>query len=308
MATAVLYPTLWVGPAGSGKLTAARAALGASGEPRLQTLEVGDYQARYWEFSTHMEIDIMDLSLMDKQVLPELLDTLLSTREVAGGRRKVLLLRRIHGLSPAAAGRLRAALEAYVWSAGATATVWATARTVNGVVASVMDGFVYRRVEASQRLDRLGILGGGAATIPTLQTYIAEVLRQMVLALAEGPPCLAAVGWIRARVYEMLGLMLTGGELVSSLTWATVRLAAAGGLPGEKAQAVLDVLAGVRWFPSYRTPLMLERVLTDVYEALSDSEAPASAIQRTLSNNPPARQPESVTGVTPTADRITLVT
>ena len=263
-----LYPTLWVGPAGSGKLTAARAALGVSGEPRLQTLEVGDYQARYWEFPTHMEIDILDLSLMDKQVLPEMLDTLLSTREVAGGRRKVLLLRRIHGLSPAAAGRLRAALEAYVWSSGATATVWATARSVNGVVASVMDGFVYRRVEGTERLDRLAVLGAGA-TIPTLQTYIAEVLRQMVLALAEGPPCLAAATWIRARVYEMLGLMLTGSELVSSLTWATVRLAAAGALPSEKARGILTVLAGVRWFPSYRTPLMLERVLTDVYEVLA---------------------------------------
>jgi hypothetical protein len=279
MAATPLYPTLWVGPAGSGKLTVARAALGVSGDtvPRLQTLEVGDYQARYWEFPTHMEIDILDLSLMDKQVLPELLDTLLSTREVAGGRRKVLLLRRIHGLSPAAAGRVRAALEAYVWPAGATATVWATARVVNGVVATLMDGFVYRHVEATERLDRRAVAGATALSVPTLQTYIAEVLRQMVVALAEGPPCLAAVTWIRARVYEMLGLMLTGGELVSSLSWATVRLAAAGTLSDEKARAILAMLAGVRWFPSYRTPLMLENVLMDVYALLAEGPKEATA-------------------------------
>lgn len=277
MATSTLYPTLWIGPAGSGKLTAARAALGVSGEPRLLTLEIGDYQARYWEFPTHMEIDIMDLSLMDKQVLPDLLAQLLSTREVAGGRRKMLILRRIHALSPAAAARLRAALEEYVWPAGATAMVWATARAVNGVVAAVLDGFVYRRIPSgASRLDRTAVLGPVAVMTPSLQTYIAEVLRQMVLALAEGPPCLAVAGWIRARVYDMLGLMLTGAELVSTLTWATVRLAAAGTLESAKAKAVLSVLAGVRWTPSYRTPLMLEMVLTDVYEAL------ASEYSRTL--------------------------
>lgn len=268
-----LYPTLWVGPAGSGKLTAARVALGVTPDvvPRLQILEVGDYQARYWVFPTHMEIDILDLSLMDKQVLPEMLSQLLATREVAGGHRKLLIIRHIHALSPAAAARLRAALEEYVWPASATALVWATTRNINGVVASVMDGFVYRRVpgDLERRLDRHAVLGAAAAAVPTLQTYIAETLRQMVLALAEGPPCLAVATWIRARVYEMLGLMLTGAELVNSLTWATVRLAATGALPSEKAKAVLTVLAGVRWFPSYRTPLMLEMVLTDVYMAIA---------------------------------------
>jgi hypothetical protein len=274
--TTALYPTLWIGPAGSGKLTAARAALGVSGDvtPRLLTLEVGDYQARYWEFPTHMEIDILDLSMMDKQVLPEMLAQLLATREVAGGRRKILILRRIHGLSPAAAARLRAALEEYVWPANATAMVWATARVVNGVVASVMDGFVYRRVAGTERLDRRSLGIPTPDRVATVQSYIAEVLRQMVMALAEGPPCLEAVTWIRARVYELLGMMGTGAELVSSLTWATVRLAAAGSLSTETAKRILDMLAGVRWFPSYRTPLMLEQVLTDVYGAIAESSTP----------------------------------
>jgi hypothetical protein len=282
MTTSALYPTLWVGPAGSGKLTAARAALGVGSEvvPRLQVLEIGDYQARYWLFPTHMEIDILDLSLMDKQVLPEMLAQLLATREVAGGHRKMLILRHIHALSPAAGARLRAALEEYVWPPTATAMIWATTRSINSVVAGVMDGFVYRRIQGEERLDRAAALGGMApvSAIPTLQTYIAETLRQMVMALEEGPPCLAVATWIRARVYEMLGLMLTGTELVSSLTWATVRLAATGALSSDKARAVLTVLAGVRWFPSYRTPLMLEMVLTDVYMAIAGVRSVSSII------------------------------
>ncbi len=118
------FPILWVGPAGSGKLTRAREALGAGGqEPRLQTLEIGEYSARFWEFTTHMEVDIMDLSMMDKQILPEILNKLLSTRDVTGSGRKVMILRRIHGLSPPAAIRLRVCLEELVWSAGAPAMI-----------------------------------------------------------------------------------------------------------------------------------------------------------------------------------------
>jgi hypothetical protein len=278
MATAE-YPVLWVGPAGAGKLTAARAALGvaAGKEPRLRTLEIGDYTARYWEFPSHMEIDIMDLSMMDKQILPELLNQLMSTRDVKCAGRKIMIVRRIHALSPPAAARFRAVLEELVWSAGATAMIWCTARVMNGVVAGLCDGFVYRRVPATRdRPDREAAAGGVVPVgVPTIQTYVAEVLRQMVIARAEGPPCLGVAEWIRGRVYDLLGLMITGGDLVASLVWATVRLAAAGGIQDEQALAVLGVLARSRWFPSYRTPIMLEMILTEVYEALG--EAPVTA-------------------------------
>ena len=271
------FPILWVGPAGSGKLTAARHALGVpSGtEPRLQTLEIGDYSARYWEFATHMEIDIMDLSMMDKQILPEMLNQLLSTRDVIGSGRKIMVLRRIHGLSPPAAIRLRVCLEELVWSPGAPAMIWCTARTVNSAVAGILDGFVYRRVPGplEPRLKtalKAKLLTGDLAghTVPTVRTYIAEMLRQMVIALEEGPPTLAAAAWIRARIYDLLGLMITGGELVSGLAWATVRLAALGSLSTAKAKAVLGVLVRSRWVPSYRTPLMLEMIVVSVYNAL----------------------------------------
>lgn len=257
------FPILWVGPAGSGKLTAARAILGAS-NPVLRTLEIGDYAARYWEFPTHMEIDIMDLSMMDKQILPEMLTQLLSTRDVLGSGRKLMIIRRIHGMSPPAAVRLRACLEELVWSPGAPAMIWCTSRVVNSVVATIVDGFVYRRITSVPKT--LGLLG--IKDVPTISTYISDMLRQMVLARAEGPACLDAAKWIRARVYELLGLMITGSELTSCLVWSTVRLAAAGGISDEQATRLIEVLTSVRWVPSYRTPLMLEMIVTAVYNGL----------------------------------------
>ena len=281
-----LFPILWVGPTGSGKLVAARKALGVpeGQEPSLQILEIGDYAARYWEFPTHMEVDIMDLSMMDKQILPELLNQLLSTRDVTGSGRKMMIIRRIHGLSPAAATRLRVCLEELVWSPGAPAMIWCTARTVNSAVAGVMDGFVYRRVpgplEPRLKAELKALLssgpglgsgsgsGLGSCSGSSVQSYIAEMLRSMVIALDEGPPTLAAAAWIRARIYELLGLMITGSELVATLVWATVRLAASGSLESAKAKAVLSVLARSRWVPSYRTPLILEHIVVSVYNAL----------------------------------------
>ena len=293
------YPILWVGPAGSGKLTAARKALGvpAGQEPRLQTLEIGDYAARYWEFPTHMEVDIMDLSMMDKQILPELLNQLLSTRDVCGSGRKVMIIRRIHGLSPAAATRLRVCLEELVWSASAPAMIWCTARTVNTAVAGVMDGFVYRRVPGpleprlrtelkamfglgeggGKNKDNTGNIGNTGNEVSSVQTYISEMLRQMVIALEEGPPSLAAAAWIRGRIYDLLGLMITGSDLVTGLVWSTVRLAASGSLSSNKAKAVLSTLARARWVPSYRTPLMLEMIVVSVYNALASASSASSA-------------------------------
>ena len=271
---ATAFPVLWVGPAGSGKLKAARAAIcgGVGLEPRLQSLEIGDYSARYWEFPTHMEIDIMDLSMMDKQILPELLTQLLSTRDVTGGRRKMMIVRRIHALSPAAAARMRAVMEELVWQPGAPAMIWCTARVMNSVVTTLADGFVYRRVAATERMDRLSLnaLAPGLATgaTPTIQTYISEMMRQMAFARSEGPACLAVAGWIRGRVYDLLGLMITGSELVSALTWSTLRMGASKALTDAQTRACLDVLARARWFPSYRTPLMLEMIVTAVYNAI----------------------------------------
>lgn len=212
----------------------------------------------------------MDLSMMDKQILPEILNQLLSTRDVCGSGRKIMILRRIHGLSPAAATRLRVCLEELVWSPTAAAMIWCTARTVNSSVAGILDGFVYLRVPGplEPRL-RTALKDKFAVTdVPSIQTYVGEMMRQMVIALEEGPATLAAAAWIRGRIYDLLGLMITGADLVSALVWSTVRLAASGSLEPAKAAAVLSVLARARWVPSYRTPLMLEMIVVSVYNAL----------------------------------------
>jgi hypothetical protein len=265
------FPVLWVGPAGSGKLRAARAALGATDEPRLQILTIGEYSARYWELRTHMEVDIMDLSMMDKQILPEMLNQLLSTRDVIGSGRKLMILRRIHAMSPPAATRLRACLEELVWAPGAPAMIWCTARVVNSVVATILDGFVYKRIAGTQRLDRLAIAKevGANPNPATIGSYVGEMMRQMAMALKEGPPSLDAAKWIRGRVYDLLGLMITGSELTSYLVWSTVRLAAAGTISDGQATGIIDVLSRVRWVPSYRTPLMLEMIVAAVYKEMS---------------------------------------
>jgi hypothetical protein len=267
------FPVLWVGPAGSGKLTAARAALGAVGTPTLRILEIGEYSARYWEAPTHMEIDILDLSMMDKQILPEMLTQLLSTCDVmsVSGKniRKTMIIRRIHALSPAAATRLRACMEELVWAPGAPAMIWCTARVVNAVVGTLVDGFVYRRVPATVGLkdnrDTLIKKVAASTPVPTISTYVADMLRQLVLA---GPPTLEAVKWIRVRVYELLGLMITGADLTSNLVWSTVRLATTGAITDAQATRVIDVLSRVRWVPSYRTPLMIETIIASVYVGL----------------------------------------
>jgi hypothetical protein len=94
------------------------------------------------------------------------------------------------------------------------------------------------------------------------------MLRQMVIALEEGPPSLNAIAWIRGRIYDLLGLMITGTDLVTGLVWATVRLASSGTLSSPKAKAVLGTLARARWVPSYRTPIMLEMIVVAVYNSL----------------------------------------
>ena len=66
-----------------------------------------------------------------------------------------------------------------------------------------------------------------------------------------------------------MGMLCGGGEIVAGLTWATVRLAARGELDDLRARRVLRVLVDIRWIPSYRTPILVEFILTSVYVALS---------------------------------------
>lgn len=250
----ILYPLLLVGPANSGKLLEARRNFGCAPEltPRLRSFEFEDYTARFIEFSTHFEIDVTDLSMVDKRILPELLQKLIGTRDVLSGKKK-LIIRRIHNLSPPAAVQLRVCLEQFVWPIEPNAIVQCTARLVNSSVSAVMDGFVYKRVPKSP--DTL--------MVNELQEFIYKIVVQM---LAAKKPSIEAVTWIRARVYEIMGLMITGGDLIAWSTLAIVRLAADGKIATAVALRTIRKLSEICWIPSYRIPLMMEFILVEMFD------------------------------------------
>lgn len=250
----ILYPLLLVGPANSGKLLEARRNFGCGPEliPRLRSCEFEDYTARFIEFSTHFEIDVTDLSMVDKRILPELLHKLIGTRDVLSGKKK-LIIRRIHNLSPPAAVQLRVCLEQFVWPIEPNAIVQCTARLVNSSVSAVMDGFVFKRMS----------LPGDTIIKNDLQEFIFKIVVQM---LAAKKPSIEAVTWIRARVYEIMGLMITGGDLIAWSTLAIVRLAAEGKISTPVALRTIKKLGEICWIPSYRIPLMIEFILVEMFD------------------------------------------
>ena len=259
-------PTWWIGPAGSGKIGAIRNLLGTTlREPRLKTLVIDDYTSRYWDYGTHSEIDVMDLSMMDKQILPEMLQQLVSTRDVRTGGRKQLIVRRIHCLSPAAALRFRALLEDLVMDPQGSAMIGCTARTVNSVVGTVLDCFAVRRHAAALTPTSSDLFFNSH---PSPATFLTDVMREMADATKHHDLTLDAVAWIRERTYNLMGMLCGGSDIVAGLVWATVQLAATGALDGDRARRVLRVLADTRWVPTYRTPIMIECVLSHVYVGL----------------------------------------
>lgn len=152
-------PWLFIGPSGSGKLSAARALIEAAHEKRLELplesrmfdVKVGDgYKARVFESSYHFEIDIPNLSMQDKQIIGELLSTFFTSGDVLNslrkGSRKLVILRRAHSLSLPAAVRVRAILQQYVFPPDAAGMIWLTAREMTGPLALLEDAFVPYRI------------------------------------------------------------------------------------------------------------------------------------------------------------------
>jgi len=152
-------PWLFLGPSGSGKLSAARALLEAAHGKRLELplearmfdVKVGDgYKARVLASPYHFEIDIPNLSMQDKQIIGELLTTFFSSGDVLNSlhksTRKLVILRRAHSLSLPAAIRVRAILQQYVFPSDAAGMIWLTAREMTGPLAILEDAFVQKRI------------------------------------------------------------------------------------------------------------------------------------------------------------------
>ena len=213
-------PWLFLGPSGSGKLSAARALIEAAHEKRLELplesrmfdVKVGDgYKARVFESPYHFEIDIPNLSMQDKQIIGELLSTFFTSGDVLNslrkGSRKLVILRRAHSLSLPAAVRVRAILQQYVFPPEAAGMIWLTAREMTGPLALLEDAFV------PYRIPRLSLTTWRSlpALPPTLQTEEAwsalegrhERAKELMKFFPSGPPA-----WPR-RIQDFYDELLT---------------------------------------------------------------------------------------------------
>lgn len=311
------FPWLFVGPAGAGKTTAARKKLADSIGVSLEEVYpkdirlfkvADDYECRVYCSPYHFEIDIPDMSMQDKQILVEVLSMLFSAGDVFSGlktnKRKLVILRRAHCLSLAAAIRLRWILETCVCPNGGTGMIWLCAREITGSLTVVEDIFVRTRVpcltkeqwavafshntqiaglydQLDARIDRARAMEKWGATclsndkFPrlTMSCYddlISEILRGCIsaaLAKIEKPPLVLAT-WIRERVYDLLGLCQTGTEFLDGYSSAIETAFQKSYCSFDMLSAVIFVLASSEPNTSYRNPISLEKILLDITNQL----------------------------------------
>jgi len=316
------FPWLFVGPAGSGKTTCARQKLASIlGVPLedvypkdIRLFKVADdYECRVYCSPYHFEIDIPDMSMQDKQILVEVLSMLFSAGDVFSGlktnKRKLVILRRAHCLSLAAAVRLRWILETWICPVGGTGMIWMCAREITGSLAVVEDIFVRSRVPCltkeqwsakwshnskianlyelfDARLDRATALEKWGATCLDKDLYprvtsncyeslIIEIIRGCISAALqkiESPPLSLAI-WLRERVYDLLGLCQTGTEFLDGYSAAIESAFQKSYCSFAMFRSVILVLAQAEPNTSYRNPISLEKILLDIAIALWNSAA-----------------------------------
>jgi len=263
-----------------------------------------DYECRVYCSPYHFEIDIPDMSMQDKQILVEVLSMLFSAGDVFSGlktsKRKIVLLRRAHNLSLAAAIRLRWIMETRVCPDGGTGMIWLCAREITGALSVVEDLFVRVRVPVPTeaewrqswaaspliaanydkfdgRMDRAFAVTRWASTCMTKDEYpriiancyedlVIELLRGCIKASIKGvetPPLLLAL-WIRERVYDLLGMCQTGIEFLDGYSAAIEKALLHGYCTAPMFKAAIAVVAIAEPNTSYRNPISLEKMLLDI--------------------------------------------
>jgi hypothetical protein len=307
------FPWMFIGPPGSGKTTAARKMLADSmGVPiedvypkDTRIFKVGDdYDCRVYCSPYHFEIDIPDMSMQDKQILVEILSMLFSAGDVFAGlktnKRKLVILRRAHCLSLAAAVRLRWILETRICPQDGTGMIWICAREITGALSVIEDIFVRVRIRSTTpdewrqiwkdspviadsydilegRMDRATALKrwGDTCTekleFPRVITncyeyLIAAIIRGSIRAAqnnVEIPP-LALALWIRERVYDLLGLCQTGIEFLDGYSSAIETALLKGYSSFNMFKCAILVVATAEPNTSYRNPISLEKMLLDI--------------------------------------------
>ena len=260
-------PFLFLGPAGAGKTRTLRRFLEEDSKATLtypleqRIFTVGDgYEARVLTSPYHFEIDIPNLSMQDKQIIGDLLTSFFSSGDVLNSlrssNRKLVVLRRAHSLSLAAAIRVRAILHQYVLPPDAAGMLWMTAREMTGPLSILEDAFIRYPVPRMSLTDWKTNVPPEFATqmawdkcegrperIQDILQYLPNVPKtseewprriqdfydEMIITLIQNSrsgrsPNLLIVQWVRGIVYQCLSFCQTGPEIIDSCAAALQRL------------------------------------------------------------------------------------
>jgi len=302
-------PWLVLGPSGSGKLTQLRKWIETAHNDVLKlplevrNFTIGDgYEAKVLASPYHFEIDIPNLSMQDKQIIGDLLTMFFSAGDVLSGLRtstkKLVILRRAHSLSLAAAIRVRAILNQFILPPEATGMLWISAREMTGPLTLLEDAFVQYRVPRMSfeqwsakadipeplrtetaythlegRPERIASIlkffpdGAIPAWPRRIQDFYDEMM-DMILHNAKNNthPNLNIVTWIRQRVYQALSFSQTGPDILDSFAAALQRKHTE--VPPDVFWKVMSVLTKTEPHTSYRTPLSLEWGILTLYETI----------------------------------------
>lgn len=304
-------PWMFLGPSGSGKLSAARKWIEEANGVSLtlpletRTFTIGDgYEAKVLASPFHFEIDIPNLSMQDKQIIGDLLAMFLSSSDVLSSlrtsARKLVILRRAHSLSLPAAIRVRAVLQQYVLPAQAAGMIWITAREVTGPLSLFDDIFVPVRIPRisvadwaarvpepfqsekawiqleghPERATMMSQFFTNADKWPRrIQDFYDELVIQMIAGAQKYTKAnMSVIEWIRARVYDCLSFCQTGPEIIDSCAAGLARNADKLENPALFWNC-MKCLTDSEPHTSYRTPLSLEWALLKVFEEMRKNYA-----------------------------------
>lgn len=303
-------PYLFIGPSGSGKTKELRRLIEEVNNGQIQypletrTFTVGDnYEARVFTSPYHFEIDIPNLSMQDKQIIGDLLTSFFSSGDVLNSlrasSRKLVVLRRAHSLSLAAAVRVRAIIHQFVLPPEASGMLWLTAREMTGPLAILDDAFVRYRMprmsyatwlekvpseafanqiayeKCEGRLERAEEIQKYVTTpINTttqwprrIQDFYDEMIESLIInARSSRKPDLKVVQWVRAIVYQALSFCQPGPEIIDSCAAAIQRQYHL--LEPHVFWLAMKSLVSAEPHTSYRTPLSLESAILFLFETI----------------------------------------
>lgn len=308
-------PFMFIGPAGTGKTKELRRIIedangGKINYPlEMRNFVVGDnYEARVLTSPYHFEIDIPNLSMQDKQIIGDLLTSFFSSGDVLNSlrssTRKIVVLRRAHSLSLAAAIRVRAIIQQFVLPPDAAGMLWITAREITGPLALLDDAFVRYRMprmsfdawqtavipafanatayeKCEGRVDRVNEMQkyfpNGLLTPTTcprrIQDFYDEMIHILIINARSGKaPNLQAIQWVRGIVYQALSFCQTGPEIIDSCAAAIERQYEL--LEPKVFWLSMKSLTKAEPHTSYRTPLSLESAILFLFETIRTHSTP----------------------------------